>query len=284
MAMKFLRFGPKGQEKPGCLDTQGRIRDLSSVTPDFAGAAVSIDALARLAETDLSTLPEVPAGTRLGCAVADTPNFHCVGLNYARHAAETGSKPPREPILFSKVTSCLSGPHDPVILPKDSVKSDWEVELGVVIGRETAHVSEAEALSCISAYCTMNDMSEREFQVERGGQWVKGKSAATFGPVGPWLVTPDEVADPQNLALSLSVNGEVQQNSNTSDMIFSVAEIISYMSRFFVLRPGDLIATGTPEGVGMGQKPPRYLKPGDVMDLEVAGLGSQRQEVRAFPG
>ncbi len=282
--MKFLRFGPKGQEKPGALGSDGKIRDLSAVTPDFAGAAVSSASLAKLKAMDIDSLPVVPGDPRIGSAVASTPNFFCVGLNYAKHAAETGATPPKEPILFSKASSALSGPNDNIIIPKDSVKSDWEVELGVVIGRHVEHVSEAEALSCISAYCVINDVSEREFQAERGGQWIKGKSAPSFGPVGPWLVTADEVADPQALALSLNLNGAPAQNSTTSDMIFSVAEIISYMSRFMALQPGDLIATGTPEGVGMGMKPQRFLKPGDVMDVTVQGLGAQRQTVVAYPG
>lgn len=282
--MKLLRFGPKGQEKPGCLDSKGQIRDLSGVTPDFAGVGVSLDALARLADVAIEDLPSVPGDVRLGAALADTPNFHAVGLNYVKHAQESGAEPPTEPILFSKASSSLSGPFDPVILPKDCQKPDWEVELGVVIGRWTEHVSQADALGVIAGYCTVNDVSERHFQLERLGQWVKGKSAPSFGPVGPYLVTADEVPDPQALAVSLSVNGQVQQSSNTADMIFSVAEIVSYMSRFMALRPGDIIATGTPEGVGMGQTPQRWLQPGDVMEVEVEGLGRQRQEVVAYPG
>ena len=280
--MKLLRYGPKGQERPGALDAEGRIRDLGGVTQDFAGNAVSLEAIAKLQDLDLTTLPRVDGEPRIGSCVADVPNFHCVGLNYVNHAKETGAAIPAEPILFSKITSALSGPYDPVIIPKDSVKTDWEVELGVIIGAHVEHISEADALSVISGYCVINDVSEREFQTERGGQWIKGKSAPTFGPTGPWLVTADEVPDPQNLALSLSIDGKVQQNSNTSDMIFSVAECISYMSRFYAFRPGDIIATGTPEGVGMGQSPQRFLKPGEVMTVEVEGLGQQRQEARAF--
>lgn len=280
--MRLLRFGDRGQEKPGCLDGDGTVRDLSGVTGDFRAETVSLEAIERLRGLDLATLPAVPAGTRLGACLADVPNFYCVGLNYARHAAETGADIPAEPILFSKATTALSGPFDPVIIPKDSVKCDWEVELGVVIGRTVAHVSEAEALACVSGYCTINDVSERAFQIERGGQWIKGKSAPTFGPTGPYLVTADEVADPQALACWLKLNGETQQDSSTSDMIFGVAEIVSYMSRFMTLQAGDIIATGTPEGVGMGQKPQRFLKPGDVMELEVEGLGAQRQEALAF--
>ncbi len=282
--MKFLRFGVRGAEKPGVMDDTGQIRDLSGVAHDFSGKNVSRDALAGLLDMDISSLPVVDSGIRLGCALADTPNFHCVGLNYAKHAAETGAEPPKEPILFSKATSALSGPFDPIILPRDSTKVDWEVELGIVIGRHVEHVSEAEALDCISAYCTINDVSERAFQIERGGQWVKGKSAPTFGPLGPYLVPAPQVPDPQNLAVSLTVNGDIQQSSNTSDMIFSVAEIISYMSRFMALRPGDVIATGTPEGVGMGQKPQRWMQPGDIVEVEVEGLGRQRQEVMSYPG
>ncbi len=282
--MKLLRFGPKGAEKPGCLAPDGTIRDLSSVTSDFQGDSVSVEALAKLAQQDLAALPAVPAETRLGAALADVPNFHCVGLNYAKHAAESGAEPPAEPVLFGKASTALSGPFDPVVLPEGAEKGDWEVELGVVIGREASYVSEADALSYVSAYCTINDVSEREFQLHRGGTWTKGKSAPTFGPLGPWLVTADEIPDPQALGLWTKVNGQVMQNSSTSDMIFSIAEIVSYMSRFMLLRVGDVIATGTPEGVGMGQKPPRYLKPGDVMELEVEGLGAQRQEVVAFPG
>ena len=282
--MKLVRFGEKGNEKPGALDGNGTLRDLSSVTTDYAGSSVSLEAINALRDVDLSTLPEVDASTRLGACLAWVPNFHAIGLNYVKHAHETGLAIPDEPILFSKATTSLSGPFDPVIIPKDSTKPDWEVELGIVIGAHTSHVSEADALSRVAGYCVVNDVSERAFQIERGGQWVKGKSAPTFGPTGPWLVTADEIPDPQNLALSLSVNGDVQQNSNTSDMIFGVAEIISYMSRFMDLIPGDLICTGTPEGVGMGQSPQRWMAPGDVMELQIEGLGAQRQDVRAFPG
>ena len=238
-------------------------------------------ALSKLAEIDPTTLPAVDNPGRIGSPVARVPNFFCVGLNYAKHAAESGMDLPTEPILFSKASSALSGPNDPIILPRGSVKSDWEVELGIVIGAPAHYVSEADALSHVAGYCTINDVSEREYQIERGGQWIKGKSAPTYGPVGPYLVTPDEVGDPQNLDLSLSLNGEVVQNSNTSDMIFGVAEIISYMSRFMLLQPGDVIATGTPSGVGMGMSPQRFLRAGDVVELEVIGLGRQRQEVHA---
>ncbi|MEQ8293256.1 MAG: fumarylacetoacetate hydrolase family protein [Roseovarius sp.] len=279
--MKLLRFGPQGQEKPGILDSEGQVRDLSGKAGDFAGSGVSLEALDAIRGLDLDSLPVVENPGRIGACLASVPNFFCIGLNYAKHAAETGAQPPKEPILFSKASSALSGPNDPVIIPRNSVKGDWEVELGVVIGRETLYVSEADALSHVAGYCVINDVSEREFQAERGGQWIKGKSAPTFGPTGPWLVTADEVPDPQALDLSLSLNGEVVQNSSTDDMIFGVAEIIAYMSRFMKLQPGDIIATGTPSGVGLGMKPPRFLKPGDVMELTVEGLGTQRQETVA---
>lgn len=279
--MKLLRFGPAGQEKPGILDSDGQVRDLSGQVSDFAGASVSRDALDALRRIDLDSLPVVSDPGRIGSCLASVPNFFCVGLNYAKHAAETGAVPPTEPILFSKASSALSGPFDPVVLPRGSVKGDWEVELGIVIGRETLYVSEEDALDYVAGYCTINDVSEREFQIEKGGQWIKGKSAPTFGPVGPYLVTADEVADPQNLRVWLSLNGEVVQDSNTDDMIFSVREIVSYMSRFMKLQPGDIIATGTPSGVGMGMKPQRFLRPGDVMEVEVEGLGKQRQDVVA---
>jgi 2,4-diketo-3-deoxy-L-fuconate hydrolase len=279
--MKLLRYGAPGAEKPGLLDAEGQVRDLSAHVTDFAGETVSLAALDALRALDTTSLPVVADPGRIGACLARVPNFFCIGLNYAKHAAETGSQPPEEPILFSKATSALSGPYDPVVIPRDSQKSDWEVELGVVIGRDVSYVSEAEALDCVAGYCVINDMSEREFQIERKGQWIKGKSAPTFGPTGPWLVTADEVPDPQNLALSLSLNGETVQESNTDDMIFGVAEIISYMSRFMALQAGDIIATGTPEGVGMGMKPQRFLKPGDVMELTVEGLGTQRQETVA---
>ncbi len=282
--MKFLRYGPEGHEKPGVLDRDGKIRDLSGKLGDLAGESVRVERLAELAGIDPASLPEVEGTPRIGPCLARVPNFYCIGLNYARHAAEAGMDLPREPILFSKATSALSGPYDPVIIPPGSEKTDWEVELGVVIGRRAEHVSEAEALNCVAGYCVVNDVSERAFQIERGGQWIKGKSAPTFGPVGPWLVSADEVPDPQSLRLSMRLNGEVRQDSSTSDMVFAVAEIISYMSRFMALVPGDIIATGTPEGVGMGLDPPRFLRPGDVMELEVEGLGRQRQEVLAWPG
>lgn len=279
--MKLLRFGPKGQEKPGVLDADGNVRDVSAHVTDFAGASVSLEALEALRAVDLSSLPVVSEPGRIGACLASVPNFFCVGLNYAKHAEETGAEPPKEPILFSKASSALSGPFDPVIIPRGSVKGDWEVELGVVIGRTALYVSEDDALDYVAGYCTINDVSEREFQIEKGGQWIKGKSAPTFGPTGPYLVTADEVEDPQALRVQLSLNGETVQDSSTDDMIFTVREIVSYMSQFMELQPGDIIATGTPSGVGMGMKPQRFLQPGDVMEVEVEGLGRQRQVAQA---
>jgi len=277
--MKLLRVGPVGQEKPACLDATGVIRDLTGVTADFEGEGVSLDALEALKGVDLSALPAVEGKPRIGAAVARVETFYAIGLNYAQHAAEAGMEPPKEPILFNKSASCLAGPNDALTLPKGSEKSDWEVELGVVIGKRAQNVSVEEALSYVAGYCVINDVSERAYQVERGGQWTKGKSAPGFGPVGPYLVTADEVPDPQALGLRLSLNGEMVQNNFTSDMIFSVAEIIAHMSEFMALVPGDVIATGTPEGVGMGMKPQRFLRVGDVMELEIDGLGRQRTEV-----
>lgn len=275
--MKLLRFGPKGQEKPGVIDQDGKIRDLSSAVADYVGENISLAAIARIKALDLTQFPVVENPERIGSCVGTPPNFYCVGLNYAKHAAESGLEPPKEPVLFNKATSCLSGPNDDVVIPRKSSKADWEVELGVVIGKEALYVSEEDALDYVAGYCIINDMSEREFQIERSGQWVKGKSAPTFGPTGPYLVTTDEIPDPQVLNLKLSLNGEVLQNSNTSDMIFTVRQIVSHMSQFMQLMPGDIICTGTPEGVGLGMNPPRYLKAGEVMELEIDGLGSQRQ-------
>lgn len=279
--MKLLRFGPWGQEKPGILDSDGQVRDLSGKVEDFAGSGVSLDALTKISTLDVASLPVVAEPGRIGCCLASVPNFYCIGLNYALHAKESGMAEPPEPIVFSKATSSLSGPFDPVIIPRTSVKTDWEVEMGVVIGKTALYVSEEDALEYVAGYCTVNDVSERSFQFDHQGQWIKGKSAPTFGPVGPYLVTPDEVGDPQNIKVSLDVNGETVQDSNTNDMIFTVAQIISHMSQFMELMPGDIIATGTPSGVGMGMKPQRFLKPGDVMEVEVEGLGRQRQEVVA---
>lgn len=275
--MKLLRFGPEGHEKPGILDDDGNVRDLSGKVDDFAGAAVSIDALDRIRAIDINDLPKVDAPGRMGSPLASVPNFYCIGLNYALHAKESGMPNPPEPILFSKATSSLSGPFDSVIIPRASVKSDWEVELGVVIGKTALYVNEDDALDYVAGYCTINDVSERSFQFDHQGQWIKGKSAPTFGPVGPYLVTADEVGDPQTLRVSLDLNGETVQDSNTNDMIFTVRQIISHVSRFMALVPGDIIATGTPSGVGLGMNPPRFLTPGDVMEVEVEGLGRQRQ-------
>ena len=277
--MKLLRVGPVGQERPACLDATGVIRDLTGVTADFEGEGVSLDTLEALKGVDLTALPAVEGNPRIGAAVARVETFYAIGLNYAQHAAEAGMEPPKEPILFNKSASCLTGPNDPLTLPKGSEKSDWEVELGVVIGKRAQNVSVEEALGYVAGYCVINDVSERAYQIERGGQWTKGKSAPGFGPVGPYLVTADEVPDPQALGLRLSLNGEMVQDNFTSDMIFSVAEIIAHMSEFMALVPGDVIATGTPEGVGMGMKPQRFLRVGDVMELEIDGLGRQRTEV-----
>ena len=279
--MKLLRYGPAGQEVPAILDDAGDIRLLGDTVPDFAGDGVSLAALAALRAVDVASLTVARPGGRIGPCLARVPNFFCVGLNYAKHAEETGAQPPKEPIIFSKASSALSGPFDPVIIPRNSVKTDWEVELGVIIGAETLYVSEADALKHVAGYCTINDVSERAFQIERGGQWIKGKSAPTFGPIGPYLVTADEVPDPQALRVTLDLNGTRVQDSDTSDMIFTVAQIISHMSQFMKLMPGDIIATGTPSGVGMGMKPQRFLAPGDVMEIEVEGLGRQRQEAIA---
>lgn len=280
--MKLLRYGSKGSENPGCLDADGNIRDLSAYIADFSGDTVSVDCIAKLKSIDTNSLPLVEGNPRIGCALGDTPNFHCIGLNYAKHAAETGSTLPPEPLVFNKATSALNGPCDIIKIPRGSTKLDWEVELGVIIGKEASYVSKADALDHIAGYCVINDVSEREFQKTRGGQWIKGKSAPTFGPVGPYIVTTDEISDPQNLNLSCSVNGEIKQNSNTSDMIFTVAEIISSMSQYFTLRVGDIIATGTPEGVGAGIKPtPQFLNAGDTVELTIEGLGTQNLTVEA---
>ncbi|MCC5959701.1 MAG: fumarylacetoacetate hydrolase family protein [Rhodobacteraceae bacterium] len=279
--MKLLRYGPKGQEKPGCLDTQGNVRDLSGVTADFGGDTVSLDALAQLAQIDPATLPVVDQPVRIGAPLAHVPNFYCIGLNYAAHAAETGAEKPKEPLVFSKATSSLAGPQDPIIIPRGANRTDWEVELGIVIGKPALYVNEADALEYVAGYCAVNDVSERDFQKNRGGQWIKGKSAPGFGKIGPWLVTADDVQDPQALRLQLSVNGDPRQDSTTADMIFTVAQIVSYMSRFMELLPGDIIATGTPSGVAAGMSPPQFLKPGDVVSLTVEGLGTQKADVIA---
>ncbi len=274
--MKFLRYGNVGQEKPGVLDDQGQIRDLSGVIGDLSGAV-----LEDLPSVDPAKLPLVSGPPRIGVPVANVGKLICIGLNYADHAAEGGHPIPAEPIVFMKATSALIGPNDTVVLPRGSTKGDWEVELGIIIGKTAKYVTEQDAMDHVAGFTIVNDVSERHLQSERGGQWTKGKSCDTFGPVGPWLVTPDEVGDPQNLDLSCDVNGQRRQTGNTASMIFSVAHVISYLSHMMSLRPGDIIATGTPPGVGHGMKPPQFLKSGDVMDLAVQGLGRQRQNVLA---
>ena len=280
--MKLLRHGPRGQERPGVLDAEGRVRDLSAVVPDIAGDVLTAAGLARLREIDLATLPLVPgapqAGLRLGPCVGAVGKFICIGLNYADHAAESGMALPAEPVVFSKWTSAICGPDDDVEIPRGSTRTDWEVELGVVIGTGGRYIEPADALAHVAGYCVVNDVSEREVQLERGGgQWDKGKGHDTFGPIGPWLVTADEVPDPQALDLWLEVDGHRFQNGNTRTMVFQVAQLVSHLSRFMSLQPGDIISTGTPPGVGLGQKPPRYLVAGQVMRLGIQGLGEQRQ-------
>jgi len=273
--MKLLRYGPQGLEKPGLLDTQGQLRDLSGHIADLSGDVLAD--LDRLRAIDPASLPQVSGTPRLGPCVGGTGKFICIGLNYADHAAESGAKVPPEPIIFLKATSAICGPNDPILIPRGSEKTDWEVELGVVIGKPAKYVTEGEALSHVAGYCVINDVSERAFQTERSGQWTKGKSCDNFGQTGPWLVTPDEIADPQALPIWLKVNGETMQNGSTATMVYGVAFLISYLSQFFTLHPGDIISTGTPPGVGMGMKPPRYLRAGDVVELGIAGLGTQKQ-------
>ncbi|WP_159712996.1 fumarylacetoacetate hydrolase family protein [Geminicoccus flavidas] len=278
--MKLVRYGTPGAEKPGIVDKDGVIRSLDGVVPDIAGAVLSDDGLAKLRGIDPASLPKVPDGTRLGPCVGGTGKFICIGLNYADHAAESNLPVPKEPVVFMKATSAIVGPNDQVKIPRTSVKTDWEVELGVIIGKTASYVSEDEALDYVAGYCVINDVSERAFQAERGGQWTKGKSCDTFGPTGPWLVTRDEVPDPQNLHMWLEVDGHRYQNGSTKTMVFTVKHIVHYLSQFMSLHPGDIISTGTPPGVGMGQKPePIYLKAGQVMRLGIEGLGEQRQEV-----
>ena len=279
--MKLLRHGPVGAEKPGALDADGQARDLSLLVPDFTPEWMAPAKLAALAAIDLKRMPLVPAGTRLGAPVAGTRQFMAVGLNYRKHAAESGMDIPKEPVVFSKALTCIVGPNDDVTLPEGSTASDWEVELGFVIGTTAQRVSQADALKHVAGYLLANDVSERDWQIKRNGQWVKGKSFDSFGPIGPWLVTADELPDPQAIPLQLSVNGEQKQNSSTADMIFPVAEIVAYLSQFMTLLPGDLVITGTPEGVGLGVKPtPVFLQRGDVMTLSAGILGTQRQQVR----
>lgn len=277
--MKLVRFGPPGQEKPGLVDGSGRIRDLSGLVDDIAGATLGKDKLSELARLEADRLPLVPAGTRLGPCVGNVRNFIAVGLNFADHAAETGATPPVEPILFNKAPNCIVGPNDDVMLPKGSVKTDWEVELAIVIGRTGSYIPEDRALDWVAGFCVCNDVSERAYQTEGTGQWMKGKGCPTFGPLGPWLVTTDEIADVQALGMWLDVNGERMQTGSTATMIFGVKHLVSYISRFMRLDPGDVITTGTPPGVGMGMKPQRYLKPGDRVRLGIEGLGVQEQRV-----
>ncbi|WP_294229724.1 fumarylacetoacetate hydrolase family protein [uncultured Shimia sp.] len=279
--MKLLRYGALGAEKPGMLDQDGIIRDLSGVIGDVAGEALSDEGIATLRDLDPAGLPAVEGNPRFGACVGQVGKFICIGLNYADHAAEAGMALPEEPVIFFKATSAVCGPNDDIEIPRTSVKSDWEVELGVVIGKHTKYVSKEEALDHVAGYCVVNDLSERDFQLHRSGQWVKGKSCDTFGPIGPWLVTRDEVADPQNLAMYLEVNGHRYQDGSTNTMHFDVATVISHLSQFMSLQPGDVISTGTPPGVGMGQNPETYLKPGDKMELGIEGLGVQTQNVMA---
>ena len=279
--MKLVRYGNAGSEKPGILDSAGRIRDLSAHVTDIGGEAISPAGLARLAALNVESLPRVEGKPRLGPCVAGTGKFICIGLNYADHAAESGMAVPPEPVIFMKATSAIVGPNDDVEIPRNSVKSDWEVELGVIIGSKAKYVTEENAMDHVAGFCVINDLSEREFQIEHSGQWTKGKSADTFGPTGPWLVTKDEIADPQNLKMWLEVNGKRYQNGSTATMVYGVKFLVAYLSKFMSLHPGDIISTGTPPGVGMGQKPPHYLKAGDVMELGIESLGQQRQLTKA---
>ncbi|MGR3501354.1 fumarylacetoacetate hydrolase family protein [Pseudaestuariivita sp.] len=279
--MKLVRYGEAGAEKPGLIDADGVLRDLSEHVPDITGATLGDGALDALRALDTSALPKVAGSPRMGPCVGDIGKFLCIGLNYSDHAAETGADIPEHPILFFKANSAIVGANDTVVMPRGSTHTDWEVELGVVIGTEAKYVSKENALDHVAGYCVVNDVSERHFQTQLTGQWTKGKSCDTFGPTGPWLVTRDEVGDPQNLAMSLDVNGTRMQTGNTNTMIFTVAEIIEHLSHLFTLHPGDVITTGTPPGVGMGMKPPVYLKAGDVMELTIEGLGTQRQDVAA---
>jgi len=277
--MKLLRYGQKGHEKPGILDADGKVRDLSAHVPDLAGDALSDQSLARIATLDLASLPEVNV-ERYGPCVAGVGKFICIGLNYSDHAAESGMAVPSEPVIFAKATSAICGPNDNIEIPRGSTATDWEVELGVVIGKEAKYIDEADALDHVAGYCVINDLSERDFQLKREGQWVKGKSADTFGPIGPWLVTRDEVPDPQALSMYLDVNGKRMQDGSTNTMVYGVAHVVAYLSQFMSLQPGDIISTGTPPGVGMGMKPePVYLKAGDTMALGIEGLGKQTQKV-----
>ncbi len=279
--MKLLRHGPAGSERPGVMHSDGTIRDLTGVVPDIGGAVLSDAGIAALRAVDIGVLPVVDAAVRLGPCVAGTGKFICIGLNYADHAAESGMAVPPEPVIFMKATSAIVGPNDPIVIPRGSVKTDWEVELAVIIGTKAKYVSEADALAHVAGYAVANDVSERAFQTERAGQWTKGKSCDNFGQLGPWLVTRDEVADPQNLSMWLTVDGKTMQNGSTRTMVYGVAHVVSYLSQFMTLHPGDVISTGTPPGVGMGMKPPRYLVAGEVVELGIEGLGTQRQDVIA---
>ncbi len=277
--MKLVRFGTPGQEKPGILDSQGKVRDLSSIVGDIAGDVLSDEALTKLRDVEVTTLPEISGDTRLGPCVGRVGKFICIGLNYSDHAAETGAEVPPEPVIFNKWTSAICGPNDDVEIPRDSKKTDWEVELGVIIGKSGRYIDEADAMSHVAGFCVVNDVSEREFQLDRSGTWDKGKGCDTFGPLGPWLVTRDEVADPHQLSMWLEVDGHRYQDGNTRTMVYQVPFLISYLSRFMSLQPGDVISTGTPPGVGMGQKPPVYLRNGQQMRLGIEGLGEQLQRV-----
>ena len=277
--MKYVRYGEAGREHPGVLDSAGAIRDLSGIVADLSGSV--LEGLDALSGTEVSALPEVKGSPRLGPPVSGTGKLICIGLNYADHAAESGLEVPPEPVVFMKATSAICGPNDPIVIPRGSTKTDWEVELGVVIGKRAKYVSEAEAMSHVAGYTISNDVSERAFQTERAGQWTKGKSCDNFGQLGPWLVTPDEVADPQRLKMWLKVNGEKMQDGSTDTMVYGVAHLVHYLSQFMTLHPGDVISTGTPPGVGMGKKPPRYLRAGDEVELGIDGLGSQKQSVIA---
>lgn len=279
--MKLLRYGEVGSERPGLLDADGTIRDLSAHVADIAGTALHPASLDMLSKLDPKSLPAVSGSPRIGACVAGTGKFICIGLNYSDHAAETGATVPPEPIIFMKASSAIVGPDDDVLIPRGSVKTDWEVELGVVIGKTAKYVSEAEALDYVAGYCVSHDVSERAFQAERQGQWTKGKSCDTFGPIGPWLVTKDEVTDPQNIKMWLTVNGKTMQNGSTKTMVYGVAYLVSYLSQFMSLHPGDIISTGTPPGVGLGMKPPVFLKAGDVVELGIEGLGQQKQTFKA---
>jgi 2-keto-4-pentenoate hydratase/2-oxohepta-3-ene-1,7-dioic acid hydratase in catechol pathway len=278
--MKLLRHGPSGAEKPGILHRDGTVRDLSAIVSDIGGDVLSDAGIAKIRAADPARLPIVQ-GARLGPCVAGTGKFICIGLNYSDHAAETGATVPPEPIIFMKATSAICGPNDPIIIPRTSEKTDWEVELAVIIGKKAKYVSEAEAMDYVAGYAVTNDVSERAFQTERSGQWTKGKSCDNFGQIGPYLVTRDEVADPQNLGMWLTVNGTKMQNGSTKTMVYGVKYLVSYLSQFMTLHPGDVISTGTPPGVGLGMKPPKYLKAGDVVELGIEGLGQQRQDVIA---